>query len=133
MSATRILIVDDNAAMRGAIALLFEDEPDLLVCGQAATITEALQHCEALGPDVALVDLSLKGEDGLDLVRQLKARAPSPAVVVFSLHDEPFYVNAARRAGANGYVGKSEDPLQMLDCVRRVRDGQSRFPGMEPA
>jgi len=123
----RIFVVDDNPTMRHAIAFIIQEEHDLTVCGEAPNIADALQQCDTLQPDLALIDISLKGEDGLDLVKRLKACAPSVRTVVFSLHDEPFYVDKARAAGAQGYVIKSGAPQQILDCIRQVLGGQSRF------
>ncbi|MBL7114681.1 MAG: response regulator transcription factor [Kiritimatiellae bacterium] len=124
----RVLIVDDNPTVRAAVALILEDENDLSTCGEACDIADALKQCEALQPDLALVDLSLRGEDGLDLVKRFRLCAPSMRLVVFSLHDEPFHIDGAREAGAHGYVIKSEDPQYVLDCMRRVMAGENRFP-----
>ena len=124
----RILVVDDNPTVREAIAILIETEDDLSICGEAHNVANALEQCETLHPDLALIDVSLKGEDGLDLVRRLLECVPSVRAVVLSLHDEPFYINGAREAGAQGYVSKSEGPQPMLDCIRRVLGGHSRFP-----
>jgi len=123
----RILVVDDNPTMRHAIAFIIRDEPDLSVCGEAPSIADALQECDTLQPDLALVDISLRGEDGLDLVKRLQKRTPAVRCVVFSLHDEPFYIDRARAAGAHGYVIKSAAPQQMLDCIRQVLHGKSHF------
>ncbi len=132
MPVVRILVVDDNPTVRMAVALILEDEADLSICGEASDIADAFKQCEALQPDLALIDLSLRGEDGLDLVRRLCRFSPPVRAVVFSLHDEPFHINGARDAGAHGYVIKSEDPQQMLDCMRGVMAGQTRFPPSEP-
>ena len=127
MTATRILIVDDNPAMREAIAMIIENTADLSICGEARNISESLEQCEALHPDLALVDLSLKGEDGLDLIRRLGKCAPAVRCVVFSLHDEPYYIDGAREAGAQGYVVKSSGPGELLACLRSVRDNHNSF------
>ena len=125
---TRILIVDDNPTMREAIAILIDGADDLSVCGEAQCISEALEQCKTLQPDLALVDISLKGEDGLDLIRRLQKAAPSVRSVVFSLHDAPQYIDGAREAGARGYAIKSAGPRALLASLRRVRDGHSSFP-----
>jgi len=114
--------------MREAIAIVVGDEHDLRICGEAHCIADALEQCETLQPDLALIDISLKGEEGLDLVRRLKEVAPSLCTVVLSLHDEARYINGAREAGAEGYVSKGEPPQELLKCLRRVLAGHSRFP-----
>ncbi len=123
----RILVVDDNPSMREAVALIIEEEHDLCVCAEANCIAEALAECETLQPDLAMVDLSLKGEDGLALIKHLADHTPHIATVVFSLHDEPFYINGARSAGARGYVIKSEGADSMLACLRTVLGGGHCF------
>ena len=128
MSTARILVVDDNPAMRRAISIILEGEEDLCVCGEAQGIEDGLEQFNSLQPDVVLVDISLRGEDGLDLVRRLETCAPSIPKIVFSLHHEPFYMQQAREAGARGYVVKSEDPRQIVACIRTVLDEGTRWP-----
>jgi len=127
-AAARILVVDDNPSMREAIAIMLEGEPDLTICGEASGIAEALEQCEALHPNLALIDLSLRGEDGLELVKHLSECAPDLHCVVFSLHDEQLYIDGAREAGARGYVIKSGDPGDVLVCIHRVLEGNTCFP-----
>ena len=128
MTMTRILVVEDNPSMREAIAMIVESESDLSVCGEAQCISEAVEQYEKLHPDLALIDLSLKGEDGLDLIKILSECAPPVSSVVFSLHDEAYYINGAREAGARGYAVKSAGLSELLRCMRSVRDGESCFP-----
>ncbi len=128
LAAARILIVDDNSSMREAISIILEDEPDLVVCGEASDISEATKQCEALQPHLALVDLSLQGEDGLELIKYFREREPELRTVVLSLHDEQLYIDGARDAGAHGYVIKTEDPDDILACIRGVLRGDDRFP-----
>ena len=127
MTVTRILIVDDNPTMREAIGMIVENTADLSICGEARSISEAVEQCETLHPDLALVDLSLKGEDGLELIRRLGKCAPAVRCVVFSLHDEPFYIDGARTAGAQGYAVKSLGPKALLACLRSVVDNHNSF------
>jgi DNA-binding NarL/FixJ family response regulator len=129
MKQSRILVVDDNSSIREAIALIIEEAHDLMICGEASSIAEALTQSEILMPDLALVDLSLKGGgDGIALIRQLCQRAPSMSSVVFSLHDEAFYIDAAREVGAKGYVIKGTPPKELITCLRQVSNGQNCFP-----
>lgn len=127
IAMARILIVDDSPTMRQAITIIVENEQDLNVCGEACCIADALEQCEALQPDLALIDISLKGEDGLDLVRRLRECAPSVYTIVFSLHGEPRYIAQAREAGAHGYARKDEGPGELLACMRDALNGNSSF------
>lgn len=129
MTTSTILLVDDNPAMRAAVATIFGDEPDLCICGEAHDIGGALAHCETLKPDLALIDISLRGEDGLDLVRRFARDGFAVRPVVFSLHNEAHYIDDAREAGALGYICKTDEPAAMLAAVRRVLAGESHFPG----
>lgn len=133
MSRARILVVDDNPAMREAIAVVFGEESDLCICGTAHGLDDAMEQCETLRPDLALIDLSLRGADGLDLVRRIVAGGYPTHPVVFSLHDEPFYIDTAREAGARGYIVKSEDAPLLLAAVRRILAGETRFPDPGPS
>lgn len=128
----QILIVDDNPVMREAIALIVDHEEDLSICGEAGNISEALSQCDSLSPDLALIDVSMKGEDGLDLVVRLKETAPDVNTVVFSLHDEAEYIDRARDLGAGGYAIKSGGPEMMLKCIRTVLEGQRYFAPADP-
>lgn len=132
MSTARILVVDDNATVRSAIAVILEDEQDLSVCGEAENIADAIALCETRQPDLALIDISLRGESGLELVRHLRERAPDMRTVVFSLHDEMRHIDGARKAGAHGYASKGEGLDALLDCVRTVLKGDSCFATGKP-
>lgn len=128
MSEARILVVDDNPAVRESVAIIIDGEEDLSVCGQSHCIDDALRQGKELQPDLALVDISLRAENGLDLVSLYREELPSIRSVVFSLHDEAFYIDAAREAGAQGYVIKGGSFQQMFHCLRRVLQGHSCFP-----
>jgi len=120
---TRILLVDDHPLMRKGLALALEEEPDLDVVGQAADAEEALSVFEALAPDLAVVDVSLPGMSGLELIKHLLAVRPELLVLVVSRHDEALYAERAVRAGARGYVMKLEAGEKIVEAVRHVRRG----------
>ena len=124
---TRILIVDDHAHLREAIAILINMENDFSVCGEADSIPLALDLYDSLRPDLVLIDISLKGENGLDLLKQLVQYTPPACCVVFSLHDEAHYIETARTAGARGYAIKSGGAQGLLPCLRQVRNGINNF------
>ena len=119
----RVLIVDDHPIVRRGFASLLAGEADLEVCGEAGDGTSALALLESAAPDVALVDVSLGGTSGLDLLKELKERAPKLAVLVVSMHDELLYADRALRAGAAGYVQKDEASDAIVRAIRTVAGG----------
>jgi DNA-binding NarL/FixJ family response regulator len=116
----RVLVVDDHPIVREGLAQMINREPDLAVCGDAADMHRALQLIEALKPDILIVDVSLEGPDGLDLLKHIRARDPSLPVLILSMHDESIYAERALRAGANGYIMKQEATDRVLDALRRI-------------
>ncbi|MBV9008924.1 MAG: response regulator transcription factor [Verrucomicrobia bacterium] len=119
----RIFIVDDHPLVREGLANIINQQPDLETCGEAEDSAEALARVAESRPDLALVDISLKNDSGLDLVKKLKAEYQDLAVVVLSMHDETFYAERALRAGASGYVMKRESTTGLLDAIRRALQG----------
>jgi DNA-binding NarL/FixJ family response regulator len=119
----RVLVVDDHPIVRGGLAQLINQEADLHVCGEAADAATAFDAIETMKPDVAVVDLSLHGPDGLELVKNLRARHIPVPVVILSMHDESLYAERALRAGARAYLMKQEAAEQVLVALRRVLAG----------
>lgn len=119
----KILIVDDHPLMRKGLALTLGSEPDLNVVAQAADAEEALEAFEKYSPDLAVVDISLPGMSGLELIKHMLALKPDLALLVVSRHDEALYAERAIRAGARGYVMKLEAGEVMVKAVRRVLSG----------
>ena len=120
----RVLIVDDHPLMRQGLAQLVNQQPDLTVCGEAEDVPEALQKTTDLKPDVVIVDLSLKGSDGIELIRNLHSRNAQLPLLVLSMHDEALYAERALKAGAWGYIMKQEATNQVLSGLRRVLSGE---------
>jgi len=121
--ARKILLVDDHPIVRDGLAALIGHEPDLTVCGQTASAPEALEAADRFKPDLAIVDISIEGGNGLDLTRTLHERHPHLPVLILSMHDEEIYAERALRAGARGYVMKQESPQTVLQAVRKVLAG----------
>ncbi len=119
----KILIVDDHPLMRKGLALSLEAEPDLTICGQVADAEEAMDALEKLDPDLAIVDISLPGMSGLELIKHMQALRPELRTLVVSRHDEALYAERAIRAGARGYVMKLEAGEMIVKAVRRVLAG----------
>jgi len=121
---TRILIVDDHPIVRKGIADLVGQKPDFLVCGDADRVEDALPAIDQLKPDLVIVDLSLKGAGGLELLKDLKIRHPEIPALVLSMHDETLFAERALRAGARGYVMKQEAVNELEHAIRRVLSGK---------
>lgn len=119
----KIIIVDDHPLMRKGLALSLNGETDLQVVGQAADAEEALSMIDELNPDVAIVDISLPGMSGLELIKHMQAVRPEIRTLVVSRHEETLYAERAIRAGARGYVMKLEAADEIVKAVRRVLAG----------
>jgi DNA-binding NarL/FixJ family response regulator len=124
---TKILLVDDHPLVREWLANLINEEPDLTVCGQAANAREALGLIAKLSPRIAVVDISLDGGSGLELIKDIKALHPKVSTIVLSMHDETHYAERAMRAGAFSYVMKREATSKVLAAIRAVLAGGLYF------
>jgi DNA-binding NarL/FixJ family response regulator len=120
----RILVVDDHPIVRQGLALLINREPDMVVCGEAEEAMGALHVLASARPDVLIVDISLNGPDGLDLLKSIRATHPTLPVLILSMHDESIYSERALRAGANGYIMKQEATEKVLVALRRILSGE---------
>lgn len=120
---SRLLIVDDQPIVRRGLVSLLVREPDFEVCGEAATFTEAMQAIRDFRPQIMTVDVVLQQGSGLDLIREIATREPSVDVLVCSMHDELLYAERALRAGAKGFISKTEPTDRILTALRRVLDG----------
>jgi DNA-binding NarL/FixJ family response regulator len=120
----RVVIVDDHPAIREALAIRIARTPDLSVCGEAEDVAGAMRIVAAEKPDVAIVDLSLKSGDGIDLIKHIKARDKHARVLVWSMHSENVYADRALRAGAEGYITKEQATDQIIGAIRQVLAGK---------
>ncbi len=121
---TRVFVVDDHPIVREGIAQLVGRETDLEVCGEAGDAATALRAIAELKPDVAIVDLSMEGISGLQLVKEITAKHKKVAVLVLSMHDERVYAARALRAGARGYVMKHQATKRVVGAIRQVASGE---------
>ena len=119
----RILIVDDHPVVRQGLKLLINQEPDLMVCGEAEDPRKALAAIQEQQPDFAIIDLSLAHSSGIDLIKNIKLRCPNLPILVLSMHDESLYAERALRAGARGYIMKQEAPEKVITAIRQVLQG----------
>ena len=120
---SRIFIVDDHAMFREGIRQLIDREPDLTVCGDAAGAEDASRGIAELKPDLVIIDLSLSGTTGLDLIKALKKEYDDLPVLVVSMHEESLYAQRALHAGASGYVMKQEPAKTVKAAIRKVLGG----------
>ena len=120
----RILIVDDHPLVRAGFAQLIGDCPDLEVCGEAADMAEALRLIDNDCPDLAIIDLSLAGGSGLDLIEHIKSRDQDILMLVASMHDETLYAERVLTAGARGYINKQEAQDSIIRAIRQVLSGK---------
>jgi len=124
VTRSTIFIVDDHPIVRQGLALLINREPDLTVCGDAEEASSALRMIESLKPDLIIVDISLNGPDGLELLKNIRARDPNLPVLILSMLDESLYAERSLRAGASGYIMKQEATDRVLVAIRRILDGE---------
>ncbi len=120
---SRIFLVDDHAMFREGLRQLIDREADLMVCGDAAAADEALQGISQAHPDLMIVDISLAGASGIDLIKAVKSQYADLPVLVVSMHDESLYAERALRAGAMGYVMKQEPAKTVKTAIRKVLAG----------
>jgi DNA-binding NarL/FixJ family response regulator len=120
----QVLIVDDHPAVREALAGRIGRQPDLEVCGEADDVGTALRLLADTRPDVAVIDITLKSGDGLDLIKRIRDRDDRVRILVWSMHSESLYAERALRAGALGYINKDQVTGTIIEAIRRVRDGK---------
>lgn len=129
MSRIRVLIADDHAILRAGLKLLIGAESDMEVVGEAADASETVRRAHATAPDVVLFDLSMPGPRSSQTIEELARLAPSPRVLVLTMHDDPASMQAALLAGASGYIVKKAADLELLTAIRVVHDGRT-FVGL---
>src|SRR5215831_14069771 len=120
---SRVFIVDDHPLVREGLTNLINGQDDIMVCGEAKDSAEAIDKIAKEGPEVAIIDISLVNESGLELIKHLARQFPQVALIVLSMHDEALYAERALRAGARGYVMKHETSKSVLASIRCVLGG----------
>ncbi|MBA4418767.1 MAG: DNA-binding response regulator [Syntrophus sp. (in: bacteria)] len=120
----KILIVDDHPILRKGLSMLINQEPDLIVEGEAEDARKAMEQIEALSPDMVIVDISLPGIDGVELIKNIRLRFNDLPTLVVSMHDESLFAERALRAGARGYIMKQEAVEKVLVGIRHVLAGE---------
>jgi two-component system, NarL family, response regulator DegU len=122
---TRLAIVDDHELARESLQNMLSDEIDIEIVGEAANGRQALSLCSRLRPDLILMDVRMPEMDGLAATKEVKQRYPETSVMMLTMHENPDYLLEALKAGAAGYVLKDAPQEEIIDAVRRVRNGES--------
>jgi two-component system invasion response regulator UvrY len=119
----RVLLADDHIIVRGGLRRILEESGDMEVVAEAAEGREALQQIHQTKPDVAVVDISMPGLDGLEVISQVRHYYPKMPILILTMHEEEQYVVRAIAAGANGYITKRSAPEQLVKAIRKVHAG----------
>ncbi len=125
----KVLLLDDHAVVRHGYRRLIDGEGDLCVVAEAATSAQACECLREVDVDIAVVDLSLKNDSGLEAMRRMRERQPRLKMLVFTMHEHPGFALQALRLGAMGYVTKDSEPQQLIDALRQVAQGRRVFAG----
>lgn len=120
----KILIVDDHPIVIEGLTDLINKEADIVVCGCAKDIPQAIRAIKKLKPDVVTIDISLENASGLDLIKEIKTRYPDLPMLALSMHEESLYAQRAIRAGAKGYITKHEATKKVITAIRNVLEGR---------
>ena len=126
----KVLIVDDHPVVREGLVMHLATQPDLEVCGEAEDLPGALTLLASARPDVAIIDISLKNSNGIELIRRIKDRDDGVRILVWSMYPESLYAERALRAGAQGYLNKGQATRHVLDAVRAVLQGRVYVSGV---
>lgn len=121
----RVLLVDDHPITRGGMVSLLDPEPEVEVVEVAGSVQEALEKTERVHPDIVISDLSMKGRNGLELIKDLKVSHPEIQVIIVSMHDEMLYGERVLRAGGWGYLMKEDAADNLVEAIRKVADGKN--------
>jgi DNA-binding NarL/FixJ family response regulator len=125
----KVLVVDDHPVVREGLALHLALQPDLEVCGEAEDLAGAMALLESTSPDVAIVDISLRNSNGIELIRRIKERHDSVRILVWSMYPENLYAERALRAGAAGYLNKGQATKHVLEALRTILQGRVYVSG----
>src|SRR5258706_12192903 len=122
--ATRVVLIDDHPLVRLSLREVIQREPDLVVSGEAEDRDQALEIIATCKPHLAIIDLTLKNSNGMELIKDLRDRFPKVHILVLSMHDETLHAERAIRAGARGYITKQEATTKIMVAIREVMKGE---------
>jgi DNA-binding NarL/FixJ family response regulator len=129
LAPIRVYVVDDHPIMRSGVAQLISNESDMVVVGEAADAQTAFSGILESKPDIVIVDISLPGKNGLELIKDIRCAEKSVAMLVHSMHDESLYVERALRAGAQGYLDKQEGGEKLIEAIHTILGGEVYVSG----
>jgi DNA-binding NarL/FixJ family response regulator len=121
----RVLLVDDHPLFRQGLSYLINGQPDMQVCGMAANIADGLVLVQTTPAQILVLDITLKGPSGLELIKEVVAQNVDIPILVLSGHEESLYAERTLRAGARGYISKDEPPEKVISAIRQVLNGQT--------
>ena len=124
----RVFSVDDHPLLREGISALVNNQPDMMIIGEASTGTEAIQQFRQHVPDVTLLDLRLPDMSGIDVLIAIRSEFPEARIVMLTTFEGDVEVQRALQAGARGYLLKNMPPVELLDVIRQVHAGKKRIP-----
>jgi DNA-binding NarL/FixJ family response regulator len=124
LKTVKVAIVEDHLMFREWLGQMLSREPGFIVCGEADNIQQGLRIIQQNEPDIAIVDITLRGSSGLELIKDMKAHGLHVPVLVLSMHDEALYAERVLRAGAKGYISKNEASSTLTDAIRQVLSGK---------
>src|SRR5260370_12240651 len=124
LKKSRVLIVDDDRTNRAGLVNVIDHQPDLIVCGEAESAAQELDILDSSRPDLLLIDITLPGKSGLELIKDVKAMRPELLMLVISMHDESLYADRVLRAGARGYITKHEGAEKLMEATRHALSGK---------
>lgn len=119
----KVVLVEDHPMFRERIAQLINKDLKMNVCGEADNTTDAMRIILEMNPDIAIVDITLAGSSGLELIKDMKSQGIEVPVLVLSMHDELLYAERALRAGAKGYITKNQASVQVMHAIQTVLGG----------
>jgi DNA-binding NarL/FixJ family response regulator len=123
-STIQVLLVEDHPMFRERLASIISKRGDMAVCGETDNVNDAIALAEKMRPNIAIVDISLRGSNGLDFLKDVKARGIDLPVLVLSMHDEAIYAERVLRAGARGYITKYEASTEVMAAIEQVLNGE---------
>jgi DNA-binding NarL/FixJ family response regulator len=124
-AAKRVLIVDDHPTFREGLKFVIGEDSGFIVCGEADSAAHAIEAFGILEPDIVVLDVSMPGMNGIELIKMILAQSPDMPILVISMHDETLYALRALKAGARGYVMKAEATDSILSALHKVADGKT--------
>lgn len=120
-----VIIIDDHPVIRHGVTSVLKKQPDMKVVGESHSADAALPEIKRLKPDVAILDITMSGISGIDLIPHIKAHSENTLVVIYTMHQTPDHIHRAFKAGAKGYVLKGDEISELIAAIRDVKEGRS--------